>query len=78
MLSRILASTKIVGGGWRNLRYENLSNLYVSPNVVSVMKRRKDLDREWSFSSYGKFRNESNILAGKSGVSESLMDLEVS
>ena len=77
MLSRILASTRIVRRGWRNLRYENLSNLYISPNVVGIMKRGKELDREWSFITYGKFRNEFNILAGKSGVSESLKDLEV-
>jgi hypothetical protein len=58
--------------GWRNLSYENYSNLSISPNVVNVMRRRKDLDREWSFSTNGKFRNDTKILAGKSGVSESL------
>jgi hypothetical protein len=28
-------------GGWRSLHYEELHNLYASPNVITVIKSRK-------------------------------------
>jgi hypothetical protein len=31
-----------VAGGWRGLHNEELHNLYTSPNIIRVVKRRRD------------------------------------
>jgi hypothetical protein len=53
-----------VAGGWGRLHNEELHNLYVSPNVISVLKsRRMGLTVYVAYMS--EMRNEYNILVGK-------------
>jgi hypothetical protein len=54
-----------VAGGWRRLPNEVLHNLYVSPNIITVMKSRK---MRWAghVARMGEMRYLYRILVGKS------------
>jgi hypothetical protein len=41
MLRRILGPKREVAGGWRRLRNEEFNYLYVSPNIIRVIKSRR-------------------------------------
>jgi len=54
-----------VAGGWRRLHNEELHNLYLSPNIIRVIKSRK---MKWMehVAHMGEMRNAFSILVGKS------------
>jgi hypothetical protein len=54
-----------VAGGWRRLHNEELHNLYASPNIIRVIKLRKE---KWAehVARIGEMRNAYNISVGKS------------
>jgi hypothetical protein len=65
VLRRIFGPKKEkMAGGWRRLHSEELRNLYVLPNVISVIRSRKII---WAgcVARVGETRNEYNILVGK-------------
>jgi hypothetical protein len=53
-----------VAGGWRKLHNKELHNLYISPNIIRVMKSRR---MRWvgHVSRMGETINAYNILVGK-------------
>jgi len=53
-----------VAGGWRRLHNEELHNLYISPNIIMVIKSRM---MRWGrhVACMGEMRNAYNILVGK-------------
>jgi hypothetical protein len=54
-----------VAGGWRRLQYEDLYNLYTSPNIIRLVKSMR---MRWvgHVAHVGDMRNANNILVGKS------------
>jgi hypothetical protein len=59
-----------VAGGWRRLHNEELHNLYASPNVIRVIKRRMNWTE--NVARMGEMRNEYDILVGKPGEKQHL------
>jgi hypothetical protein len=53
-----------VTGGWRKLHYEELHNLYSSPNVIRIIKSRR---MKWAgyVARMGEKRNMYRLLVGK-------------
>jgi hypothetical protein len=51
-------------GGWRRLHNEELHYLYVSQNIIRVMKSRR-MRWVWHIACMGEMRSAYNILVGK-------------
>jgi hypothetical protein len=51
-------------GGWRNLHNKELHNLFVSPNIISVIKSRR-MRWERHVACMKETRNAYSILVGK-------------
>jgi cyclophilin family peptidyl-prolyl cis-trans isomerase len=60
-----------LAGGWRRLRYEELHNLYDSPNIIRVIKSK--MIRTGHVARMGEMRNAYNILVGKPEGKRSLV-----
>jgi hypothetical protein len=58
------AKRQEVAGGWRRLHYEELHNMYASPDIISVIKSRR---MRWAghVARMGEMRKEYKILDGK-------------
>jgi hypothetical protein len=77
ILRRIFGHTKEeVAGGWRRLHNEELHNLYVSLNIIRVIKSRR---MKWlgHVARMGQKRNAYNILVGNLKERDHLEDIGV-